>query len=626
MTVPSFLCKRLPCRRMHPSPGTRRAPTTTKVCNRTSSRSWTVKKRISGHFALMRFLFCHVVLPGCDMVTDFLTFLSLSEPHPKWSLLTLGWMFMPLAIQLNIFISGKLRAFLCRSCYGKDVKQDKLSKVMLHLPFLRPIYNTWQAYRLHQLGYGTPHSNHQRVEAILREVAVAGQYEQYYESGPQAVSQLIFGLSTGEMSSTQVISVCVSIFSNTFGSSKAYFIQRQKDAADPDPNMKMVMLRVFCPMFIIVTTNLLLWVCIGGMIGPWTSLAVVFNFFVNLAAVMVFARKKDDNQEGAYAMKASMVENDNSTEIPKYEEKMSFPLKAAAFSIWNACVVGNHPRMFLTSALASLLSKMVILSVAVTLAALGFQDDINPNHFLLWCREEDTAINTTENTTLTLCTFLESNYTACYMNNSQAQKLRVCEESEPYLRIIFLQAIITFLLASLAATNCLNKTVDFAEMYRVSKSFLWCIKTHPEIHRSLLFHLIARDNADFLEEILVTDPKEARRLGYGSQDIDSRIGTIVNRPNREGATPLHLAAWLGSTRSLRILLAANANVDVPNNNQDTPLQLAFRNGHAEAAGVLMRAGATVTTLSEPPLGGISHVFQMENRQLAGSLLAWHAAR
>ena len=108
--------------------------------------------------------------------------------------------------------------------------------------------------------------------------------------------------------------------------------------------------------------------------------------------------------------------------------------------------------------------------------------------------------------------------------------------------------------------------------------------------------------------------------------MDSRIGAIVNRPNWEGATPLHLATRLGFIRSLRILLAANANVNAPNNNQDTPLKLAFDNAHDDAVGVLMRAGATTTNLSDPPLAGITHVFQMENRQLAGSLLAWHDAR
>ena len=142
----------------------------------------------------------------------------------------------------------------------------------------------------------------------------------------------------------------------------------------------------------------------------------------------------------------------------------------------------------------------------------------------------------------------------------------------------------------------------------------------------MLFHLIARDNGDFLSEILVTNSKEARRLGFESHDMDARIGAIVNRPNWEGATPLHLAAQLGYTRSLRILSTENAAVNAPNNNQDTPLKLAFSNAHAEAVGVLKRAGATITNLSDPPLTGITHVFQMENRQLAGSLLAWHALR
>ena len=159
---------------------------------------------ISGQFALTRFLLCHVALPGCDMATDFLTFLSLSELHPMWSLITLSWMFLPLVIQLHNFIYGQLRAFWYLHFYGKEVENGKLLSALLHTPFVRPLYNTWQAYHLYHLGYGTLHfdpGNHQRVESILMEVAVAGQYEQYYESGPQAVSQLIFGLSTGEMSS-----------------------------------------------------------------------------------------------------------------------------------------------------------------------------------------------------------------------------------------------------------------------------------------------------------------------------------------------------------------------------------------------------------------------------------------
>ena len=106
--------------------------------------------------------------------------------------------------------------------------------------------------------------------------------------------------------------------------------------------------------------------------------------------------------------------------------------------------------------------------------------------------------------------------------------------------------------------------------------------------------------------------------------VDSRIGAFVNWPNGEVKTPLHLTTWLGSTRSVRILLAAQAKVDAPNNNQDTPLKFAFNKGHAEVADVLIKAGGTTTNLSDPSLAGISHVFQMENQQLADSLLSWHA--
>ena len=54
-------------------------------------------------------------------------------------------------------------------------------------------------------------------------------------------------------------------------------------------------------------------------------------------------------------------------------------LKASTFSVWLPSVVGNitqFPNMFLISSLASLAAKVVTLTMAVVLAAAGFQEQI----------------------------------------------------------------------------------------------------------------------------------------------------------------------------------------------------------------------------------------------------------
>ena len=67
-----------------------------------------------------------------------------------------------------------------------------------------------------------------------------------------------------------------------------------------------------------------------------------------------------------------------------------FTLKSSTFSVWLPSVVGDitHFRhMFLISSLASLAAKAVTLAMAVVLAAAGLQGKIQPNHFLLICRD-----------------------------------------------------------------------------------------------------------------------------------------------------------------------------------------------------------------------------------------------
>ena len=62
------------------------------------------------------------------------------------------------------------------------------AEACLHLPFVQTMQNLYNAWKLYKLGFGTNNfnpANSAEVEAILKEVGLAGQYESFFESGPQ---------------------------------------------------------------------------------------------------------------------------------------------------------------------------------------------------------------------------------------------------------------------------------------------------------------------------------------------------------------------------------------------------------------------------------------------------------
>ena len=103
-----------------------------------------------------------------------------------------------------------------------------------------------------------------------------------------------------------------------------------------------------------------------------------------------------------------------------------FILKSSTFSVWLPSVVGDitHFRhMFLISSLASLAGKVVTLAMAVGLALAGLQDQIQPNHFFLLCKD-NTALNQSSiNTNTVYCTSWED----CFNSTGNLQqKMRIC--------------------------------------------------------------------------------------------------------------------------------------------------------------------------------------------------------
>ena len=151
-----------------------------------------------------------------------------------------------------------------------DCDQADWKDVFNHIPFVRPLRNAYLAYKLHKMRFGYADFNPKNwaeVEAIQREVAKTGLTENYFESGPQSVQQLVISFSTGKFSASIVIGIVVSILSLSWGASRAFFMERTKDEADPDPALPMVATRIFPLKLVVLFNSPLMWVLIGGMYG-----------------------------------------------------------------------------------------------------------------------------------------------------------------------------------------------------------------------------------------------------------------------------------------------------------------------------------------------------------------------
>ena len=406
-------------------------------------------------------------MPLSDVGTDFSTFLSLlSDGQAWWAGLTLGWMFVPVIIRLATFIYLSIRNMCGSDSEGRGISEVKcgvmlsfFKGVIVHLPFCLPLYSLYLANKLRKLRYGKTNfdaSNSAKVEAILSEVAKSSFLESYFEAGGQATLQLIIILSTGQASISQQISIVLSLLSLAWGASRGYFHQRSQDAADPDPAFLMVVMRVFPLMLVIVLNSLLLWVFIGGLLGPWTFLALLINsglIFSSLKVTTALSSKRRRRRrrsagEGAIRMRRTAMGTQTATRRPEptagrgggdVEEARSeldvregmaseesdnfFILKASTFSVWLPSVVGNithFPYVFLISSVASLAAKVVTLAMAVVLAVAGLQDKIQPHHFLLLCIDNASLNN---DTNIVYCTAWEE----CF-NNSDNLK-----QKKPYL-------------------------------------------------------------------------------------------------------------------------------------------------------------------------------------------------
>ena len=146
-------------------------------------------------FAVLRFFFFNVILPGLDVGTDFWTFFELLPGDPRWAFLTLTWTVMPFCVRLVFYLFRKGAGTLKRCDTWSELGSQFNKEVISHLPLVSSLHNIMRTRRLHQLKFGTNKfkmSNHKEVEGILADAGSTSEGESNYEAGRIAHHYAVF--------------------------------------------------------------------------------------------------------------------------------------------------------------------------------------------------------------------------------------------------------------------------------------------------------------------------------------------------------------------------------------------------------------------------------------------------
>ena len=79
----------------------------------------------------------------------------------------------------------------------------------------------------------------------------------------------------GQFPTSIKVGVVVSVFSLAWGSSRAFFIERTRDEADPDPALPMVVMWVLPCMLLIALNSMMMWTLTGGILGKAYSYKLI---------------------------------------------------------------------------------------------------------------------------------------------------------------------------------------------------------------------------------------------------------------------------------------------------------------------------------------------------------------
>ena len=223
----------------------------------------------------------------------------------------------------------------------------------------------------------------------------------------------------------------------------------------------------------------------GALIFPALLLGSGFNYgVIKIICIRIYGRemKGQGDREGQIengveqvelleTNKEGGVEQSEKSEAGSEETPQSFHAIAALSATWLPCVVGEQEeKLFLVSGVASLLFKVLLLLLAVTLAGSGLQPHIYERPFLLFCFDEHSPV--LNKTGITPCKYSEDQ---CRPPANLTNKTKIAEAlSAVEIAVLQYKRILT------------DMEVDNLDKLNIASEFLsHVITSKAEIHEAL---------------------------------------------------------------------------------------------------------------------------------------------
>ncbi len=367
-----------------------------------------------------------------------------------------------------------------------------------------------------------------------------------------------------------MISIPISLASLALAGTKAYYLQRMPDFADPDPNFKSTVLPLL-PLYVFMTCSFVLnWTIILAYVKAFTLAIILLVIVINIGVIVAL----------------TLVLRSRSKDFVGLTE---LNMKAALTTLFVPCVVGHHKAHLLilsqVSTTVCLLTSLCLVPTLTDIAGAGVEQ--NPPIFYCFQTPNETLAGNVcliSNGTITECE--QSMLRIC--SRECHDSIRFCVANEGSFDV-FWHVLSPILLSLCTISLCLGIFLQWMSNYANFYHFTKGLGGKGHIHRSLIFTLIQSADIDTLQTIL----RDAN---------DESVKVMINRQNRKGQTPLHVAVSNRQFDIMKLLLESGADssirdasrilpLEVTSGFGMTPLQIFVADKDVEMAEVLLKGGA-----------------------------------
>lgn len=239
---------------------------------------------------VVKTLIVEFYLPAIDVLTDFWTGASFFRScHANFGLYTISVTFLPffgkLLSEITQILKIKRKQGNLFNAMWKFLIRDRLKQVLVQLPLIQPGLTLCRLKWLSQLS-----AEDVEAEKILFRMASDRVWEPFLEAGPQLTLQLLIVWQTGEVTSTQCVTMPVSCFALCWAAASTFFNNRVDHGIASPPTVSNLIITSIVS--VLVIPRILYFSIMAYLSLYWAAITIVTTFVVVGIALKFFSVKE----------------------------------------------------------------------------------------------------------------------------------------------------------------------------------------------------------------------------------------------------------------------------------------------------------------------------------------------